>query len=84
MRGGHGFCQGLEDVERDPEGRDPAGAQTGGFRHGLQGMATRVRDFLAQKVCPATKEEESLKQMWDAGTPDEKRVLAALIFKMVQ
>ncbi|MDH4264471.1 MAG: DUF3243 domain-containing protein [Deltaproteobacteria bacterium] len=50
----------------------------------IQSMATKVGDFLSQKVCPATKEEELLKQMWDAGTPEERKVLATLIFKLVQ
>ena len=50
----------------------------------IQSMATKVGDFLSQKVCPATKEEELLKQLWDVGTPDERKVLATLIFKLVQ
>jgi len=50
----------------------------------IQSMAAKVGDFLSQKVCPATKEEELLKQLWDVGTPDERKVLATLIFKLVQ
>ncbi len=50
----------------------------------IQSLATKVGDFLAAKVCPATKEEELLKEMWDVGTPDERKVLATLIFKMVK
>jgi hypothetical protein len=34
-----------------------------------------VGDFLVEKVCPATKEEELLKEMWNVGTPDERKVL---------
>ena len=49
----------------------------------IQALATKVGDFLAEKVCPATKEEELLKELWDIGTPDERKVLATLIFKMV-
>ncbi len=49
----------------------------------IQGLATKVGDFLAQKVCPATKEEELLKELWDIGTPEERKVLATLIFKLV-
>jgi hypothetical protein len=49
----------------------------------IQALATKVGDFLAEKVCPATKEEELLKELWDVGTPDERKVLATLIFKMV-
>jgi len=50
----------------------------------IQSMATKVGDFFSQKVCPATKEEELLKQLWDVGTPDDRKVLATLIFKLVQ
>jgi hypothetical protein len=47
-------------------------------------MASKAGDFLSQKVCPATKEEELLKQLRDVGTPDERKVLATLIFKLVR
>jgi hypothetical protein len=50
----------------------------------IQNMATKVGDFLVAKVCPATKEEELLKELWNVGTPDERKVLAKLIFKLVQ
>jgi len=50
----------------------------------IQDMAVKVGDFLATKVCAATKEEELLKELWDAGTPDERRTLAMLIFKVVE
>lgn len=50
----------------------------------IQSMASKAGDFLSQKVCPATKEEELLKQLRDVGTPDERKVLATLIFKLVR
>jgi hypothetical protein len=50
----------------------------------IQNMATKVGHFLVAKVCPATKEEELLKELWNVGTPDERKVLATLIFKLVQ
>jgi hypothetical protein len=50
----------------------------------IKNMAAKVGDFLAEKVCPATKEEELLKELWNVGTPDERKVLATLIFKLVQ
>jgi len=43
----------------------------------------KIGDFLATKVCPQTKEEELLKQMWDVATPEERKVIATLMFKMV-
>jgi len=49
----------------------------------IKSMAVKMGDFLANKVCPQTKEEELLKQMWDVATPEERKVIATLMFKMV-
>jgi sulfur relay (sulfurtransferase) DsrC/TusE family protein len=49
----------------------------------IKEISVKVGDFLADKVCPATKEEELLREMWDVGTPDERKTIATLIFKMV-
>ncbi len=49
----------------------------------IKTMAVKMGDFLASKVCPQTKEEELLKQMWDVATPEERKVIATLMFKMV-
>ena len=50
----------------------------------IQSWATKVGDLLVEKVCPATKEEELLKEMWEIATPSERKVIATLIFKMVK
>ncbi len=50
----------------------------------IKKMSVKVGDFLSEKVCPATKEEELLKEMWDAASPDERKIIAGLIFKMVE
>jgi len=50
----------------------------------IKDLSVKVGDFLAQKVCPATKEEELLKEMWDSATAEERKTLASLIFKMVE
>jgi hypothetical protein len=50
----------------------------------MREMATKIGNFLAEKVCPATKEEELLKEMWDVATPDERKTLAGLVIKMVE
>jgi sulfur relay (sulfurtransferase) DsrC/TusE family protein len=50
----------------------------------IKNLSVKVGDFLAKKVCPATKEEELLKEMWDIATPEERKTLATLIFKMVE
>ncbi len=49
----------------------------------IKTMAVKMGDFLATKVCPQTKEEELLKQMWDVATIEERKVIATLMFKMV-
>ena len=45
-------------------------------------LSANVGNFLATKICPATKEEELLKGMWAVATPEERKVLASLILKM--
>jgi hypothetical protein len=50
----------------------------------IRDLGVKVGDFLATKVCPATKEEELLKAMWDVATPEERKTIATLIFKMVK
>jgi len=48
----------------------------------IRDLGVKVGDFLATKVCPATKEEELVKAMWDVATPEERKTIATLIFKM--
>ena len=50
----------------------------------IKDVSVKVGDFLADKVCPATKEEALLKEMWDIASPEERKVLATLIFKMFE
>jgi hypothetical protein len=50
----------------------------------IEDLSVKVGDFLAEKVCPATKEEELLREMWDLATAEERKTLASLIFKMVE
>jgi hypothetical protein len=49
----------------------------------IKDMAVRLGDFLAEKVCPATKEEELIKEVWTTATPEERRVLAGIFFRML-
>ena len=49
----------------------------------IKDLSTKLGDFLANKVCPATKEEQLLKEMWDVASSEERKTLATLIFKMV-
>jgi hypothetical protein len=48
----------------------------------IEDLATQIGGFLAEKVCPATPEEELLKEMWNAAEPEERQVIARLMVKM--
>jgi hypothetical protein len=50
----------------------------------IQKLSVKVGDFLAKKICPATPEEKLMKEMWEAATPDERKTLATLMFKLVE
>lgn len=50
----------------------------------IQELAATVGDFLNEKVCPATKEEELLKEMWDVSSAEERKILASVLFKMMK
>jgi len=49
----------------------------------IKDLSVRMGEFLAEKVCPATKEEQLLKEMWDVATPGERKTIATLMFKLV-
>ncbi|UCF59354.1 MAG: DUF3243 family protein [Candidatus Bathyarchaeota archaeon] len=50
----------------------------------IQQMSEALANFLSEKVCPATPEEELLKEMWDVSTPEERKVLTQIFFKMIE
>ena len=50
----------------------------------LKAIGISVGNFLAEKVCPATKEEELLRDLWDVANPEERKTIATLIFKLAQ
>lgn len=50
----------------------------------IRDTAVRLGDWLAEKVCPATPEEALMKEFWEIATPDERKTLATLMFKLVQ
>ncbi|MGB2769340.1 MAG: DUF3243 family protein [Candidatus Zixiibacteriota bacterium] len=47
-------------------------------------ISEKIQEFLTQKVCPATKEEELLKEMWNAARPEERKTIAGLFFKLAE
>ena len=50
----------------------------------IENLAVRVGDFLSNRVCPETKEEELLREMWDLADKNERKALARIMFKMVR
>lgn len=60
-----------------------AGRQFGMTEDQMKKAAMEVGDFLAEKVCPATKEEELLKDMWNKATAEERKCLASVILKVM-
>ena len=45
-------------------------------------ISERMQEFLAHKICPATKEDELLREMWNAARPQERKTIASLFFKL--
>lgn len=58
------------------------GKKVGMSEEEIEALATQIGGFLAEKVCPATPEEELLKEMWQVATPEERRTIAGLMVKM--
>ena len=50
----------------------------------IQKMAESFANFLAEKICPATPEEKLLKDMWNVSSPDERKVLTRVLFKLME
>lgn len=50
----------------------------------IQKLSVKVGDFLAKKICPATPEEELMKELWEVATQEERKTLATLMFKLVE
>ncbi|MDD2777866.1 MAG: DUF3243 domain-containing protein [Methanocellales archaeon] len=49
----------------------------------IKTLSVKVADFLAKRVCPATPEEKLMIEMWDVATPDERKTLATIMFKII-
>ena len=50
----------------------------------IKNLSVKMGDLLATKICPATKEEELLKEMWKVADSTERKSIASMMFKMVQ
>jgi hypothetical protein len=49
----------------------------------MKAWASEVGGYLAENVCAGTPDEALLKELWDVATPDERKVGASLIFKLI-
>ena len=45
--------------------------------------AVKVGDFLSKRLCVESKEEALIKDLWDVATPDERKTLGKLLFKIM-
>lgn len=48
----------------------------------LTDVASKMGDFLANKVDPQNAQERLLKQMWDVSSEDEQHTIASIMVKM--
>jgi hypothetical protein len=48
----------------------------------VDSMAAGLDVFLADRVCPATPQEELIEEMWAAAAPEERRTLAMVFLKV--
>jgi hypothetical protein len=45
--------------------------------------SVKVGDFLSKRLCAESKEEALIKELWDAGNPDDRKTLGKLLFKIM-
>lgn len=55
----------------------------GASQDSIVDAATRIGNFLADKVDPKNRENRLLKELWDKGSQDERHSLASMITKLV-
>lgn len=66
-------------------GRFVHGAQAVGMSdENIDGIAYRMGEFFANHFDPGNREQRLLKELWEQGTEDEKKVLSTLIARMVE
>jgi hypothetical protein len=45
--------------------------------------SVKVGDFLVKRICAESKEEALIKELWEVATPDERKTLGKLLFKLM-
>lgn len=49
----------------------------------IEVASVKVGDFLTRRICAESPEEKLIKELWDAGSADERKVLGKLLFKVM-
>lgn len=60
------------------------GEKVGMSDEAISNLAFQIGEFLKDKIDPENKEERVLKEIWDVGNEEERRVIARLMVKLVQ
>ena len=45
--------------------------------------SVKVGDFLSKRLCAESKEEALIKDLWSVATPQERKILGKLLFKIM-
>jgi hypothetical protein len=49
----------------------------------IEMASVKVGDFLTKRLCTESKEEALIKELWDAGSPQDRKTLGKLLFKIM-
>lgn len=53
-------------------------------QNSMENIAFQIGDYLSTKVDPKNDQERLLKELWDAGSEEEKRAMAGVMIKYVK
>lgn len=73
------FDQWKEFLSKQVNQAEKAGAST----DAIANAATRIGNYLADKVDPRNREQRLLKELWEKGNQEERHSLASMVTKMV-
>lgn len=49
----------------------------------IKSVSVKIADYLAGALCPNSKEEALMRDLWTSATAEERKVLAGVVFKMI-
>ena len=49
----------------------------------IEVASVKVGDFLTRRICAESPEEKLIKELWDVGSPDDRKVLGKLLFNVM-